>query len=108
MAQTTIRNEASKGTCAKCKKPSDRILTPPLISPPDWHRVSVIGDEATWAPGKEERKYNVVFEGGTMYLRPQDVPNDPICWNCFAESLKPADWPFVVNRSDKMDVWFNS
>lgn len=107
MPQTQIKNEVASGTCAKCKQPSDRIIAPPLISPPDWHEVGVIGDDARWILGGIERKYNLAFEAGVMYLRPQAIPHDPICWKCFAESVSPLEWPLVVNKADNMSVWFN-
>lgn len=101
MIQTIqIKNEKRSGVCKACGKRSDRIVTPPLILPPDWGRVIIHGDEATWRSGPADNKYNLAFEEGIQFLRPFEVPHDPICWKCYAESLLPSEWPFVVNKPE--------
>lgn len=97
MVQTKIENKANAGTCKACERKSDFLFTPPLISPPDWHAVGVIGDDARWSPGGVEQKYNLAFHDKVMYLRPQEIPHDPICWRCFVSCLVAEEFPFVVN-----------
>lgn len=103
MAQTKIENKETSGVCKGCGKTSDLLFTPPLLNPPDWHAVGVVGDDAKWTPGHVENKYNLAFDDGVMYLRPQELPHDPVCWKCFAGSLVPAEWPFVVNTPGRFE-----
>lgn len=105
MTDQKISNKHSNGVCKKCLKQSDRLVTPPLISPPDWHEIGTVGDEARWILDGEQVLYNLAFHEGVMYLRPYTSPNDPICWDCFSKCLQGIDWVYVVNLPDKVTVF---
>jgi hypothetical protein len=108
MAQIKIKNEKVSGVCKQCGENSNRILTPPLILPPDWGEVTINGDEASWMnsdgiwPYPTDFYYSLVFDNGMQFLRPQGITNDPVCWLCFIKFIVPeCEYPFIVNKPDQ-------
>jgi hypothetical protein len=105
---TQIDNKPTSGVCRQCGQNSNRILTPPLILPPDWNQVAINGDQASWEPAgwnfpyPSAYAYSLAFQDGTQFLRPFGITNDPVCWVCFINSISAADFEFVVNKPDQL------
>jgi hypothetical protein len=110
MPQTQIKNEITSGTCRACEKKTDRLMSPPLLLPPDWDAVEIHGDLCRWyipkkAPGIY--LYNLAFEGGMQYLRTYGSPNDPVCLTCFAANMHSSDWKYLVNQPNEVLIGFD-
>jgi len=97
-----MENKKLSGTCAYCGEESDRLFSPPLISPPDWEKVRVTGADAWWrCPGEGypgENLYDVVTNAEGEFLKPYETPDEPICWECFNGHVSPRELVFVVNK----------
>lgn len=106
--QIHIKNDKCSGVCKQCGQKSNRILTPPLILPPDWNQVVISGDQASWQPSgwnfpyPHTYDYSLVFAEGLQFLRPALITNDPVCWVCFINSIDVGDFQYVVNKPDQL------
>ena len=104
-----MENKKLLGNCACCGDESDRLFSPPLISPPDWEKVRVTGADAWWrCPGEGypgENLYDVITNAEGKFLKPYETPDDPICWECFNGHVSPRELVFVVNKP--LQIKFN-
>ncbi len=107
-----MENKQQAGTCAYCREESDRLFTPPLITPPDWQAVELdrgYPTSAWWhVPGEGYSGldlFDIVVVDGMRYLRPYETPDKPICWQCWSGQVSPAELEFVVNKP--IEIQFN-
>lgn len=100
--QESLPNKQTPGTCAYCDEESDRLFEPPLLDPywPDveqnntnsylWHA------PGSGYPGKS--LYNGVMVNERQYLRPYETPDQPVCWECYAGHICPAEAKYLANK----------
>lgn len=102
-------NQQQKGKCKYCGEESDRLFNLPLINPPDWDQVLLIGIDAHWRCSDQAIRganiYDIITIDENRYLKPYETPDEPICWQCFAGHVNPCELEHVVNRP--ADIIFN-